>query len=224
MNIEEQLATRLDELAKQYRDIRARSQYDDLSDLSESDVHRQVTLTRAAIERSAPKESAYVKQVEDVLTRKNLFDGNKLALLAGIAESLSIDLRAGYLKTVEELIHGNLFSDFLEMATHLLDGGYKDAAAVVCGSTLESHVRQLCIKHGVSTTNTVSGKNSPKKADLLNSELVKANAYSLLDQKNVTAWLDLRNKAAHGHYGEYKKEQVAIMISGVMDFITRNAA
>jgi hypothetical protein len=61
MNIEKQLAARLDVLAKQYRDIRARSQYDDLSDLPGSDVHRQVTLTRAAIERSAPKESAQTK-------------------------------------------------------------------------------------------------------------------------------------------------------------------
>jgi hypothetical protein len=45
-----------------------------------------------------------------------------------------------------------------------------------------------------------------------------------MDQKNVTAWLDLRNKAAHGHYEQYQKEQVALLISGVRDFITRNPA
>ena len=32
-------------------------------------------------------------------------------------------------------------------------------------------------------------------------------------RENVTAWLGLRNKAAHGQYGEYQKEQVALMIS-----------
>ena len=58
----------------------------------------------------------------------------------------------------------------------------------------------------------------------MNAELAGANVYSKLDQKNVTAWLDLRNKAAHGKYGEYTKEQVALLIQSVRDFITRNPA
>jgi hypothetical protein len=64
----------------------------------------------------------------------------------------------------------------------------------------------------------------PKKADGMNADLASAEVYSKLDQKNVTAWLDLRNKAAHGQYGEYNKEQVLIFISGVRDFITRTPA
>ncbi len=55
----------------------------------------------------------------------------------------------------------------------------------------------------------------------MNSELASATVYSKLDQKNVTAWLDLRNKAAHGQYSEYSKEQVALFIQSVRDFITR---
>lgn len=58
----------------------------------------------------------------------------------------------------------------------------------------------------------------------MNADLAGANVYSKLDQKNVTAWLDLRNKAAHGKYGEYTKEQVALLIQSVRDFITRNPA
>ncbi len=71
---------------------------------------------------------------------------------------------------------------------------------------------------------TVNGDLRPKKSDLMNSDLAKATAYSKLDQKNVTAWLDLRNKAAHGHYNEYQAAQVGMLISGVRDFITRNPA
>ncbi|MGA2715977.1 MAG: hypothetical protein ABSG41_22980, partial [Bryobacteraceae bacterium] len=59
------------------------------------------------------------------------------------------------------------------------------------------------------------------KADLLNSELTAASVYSKLDQKSVTAWLDLRNKAAHGQYSEYAKEQVLLMIQSVRNFISR---
>ncbi len=43
-------------------------------------------------------------------------------------------------------------------------------------------------------------------------------------QKNVTAWLDLRNKAAHGEYGKYEADQVGLMIDGIRDFITRHPA
>jgi hypothetical protein len=64
----------------------------------------------------------------------------------------------------------------------------------------------------------------PKKADSLTSELAAANAYSKLDQKSVTAWLDLRNKAAHGHYGDYTKEQVSLTIQSVRNFISRLSA
>ena len=91
-------------------------------------------------------------------------------------------------------------------------------------SSLESHLRQLCQKHEISTERDVEGSVRYKKADLLNSELVSNEAYSKLDQKSVTAWLDLRNKAAHGKYEEYEKEQVSIMIAGIRDFLVRNPA
>ena len=82
--------------------------------------------------------------------------------------------------------------------------GYKDAAAVLAGSTLEVHMRKLCDKHNVKTTSTGKSKN----AETLNMELAKAGAYTKLDQKNLTAWLGLRNNAAHGKYDEYTKDQV----------------
>lgn len=45
----------------------------------------------------------------------------------------------------------------------------------------------------------------------------------LLDQKNVTAWLGLRNKAAHGQYAEYNADQVRVMQSGVSEFNARTS-
>jgi len=55
----------------------------------------------------------------------------------------------------------------------------------------------------------------------MNADLTKADVYNKLDEKNVTAWLHLRNKAAHGKYDEYTKEQVNLQYSAVSDFITR---
>jgi hypothetical protein len=55
----------------------------------------------------------------------------------------------------------------------------------------------------------------------LNVDLTKANVYNKLDEKNVTAWLDLRNKAAHGSYTEYNLDQVKLLVSSIQDFISR---
>jgi hypothetical protein len=55
----------------------------------------------------------------------------------------------------------------------------------------------------------------------LNADLAKAGKYDKGDQKQVTAWLDLRNKAAHGKYTEYTKERVDLMLDGVRNFVSR---
>ena len=107
------------------------------------------------------------------------------------------------------------------MSKHLLDEKYKDPAAVMIGSVLEEHLRQLCSNNSVDTEIVKGTDRVPKKADLMNSDLVKAGIYGVLEQKNVTAWLDLRNRAAHGKYSEYTFEQVQLMYQGVLDFITR---
>jgi hypothetical protein len=67
----------------------------------------------------------------------------------------------------------------------------------------------------------IDGKGQHKRADLLNSELAAANAYGKGDLKNITAWLHLRNSAAHGKYADYTKDQVALLAQAVRDFITR---
>jgi hypothetical protein len=140
----------------------------------------------------------------------------------GILQAARDEIAGGWTTTVKAIVSAEIFSDFLEMASYLLTEGYKDAAAVMVGSVLEEHLRQLCRKAGIAMeTVRPSGDTVPQKADALNADLAKQNVYSLLDQKNVTAWLDLRNKAAHGKYNEYTKEQVNLMHQGVVEFMTR---
>ena len=90
------------------------------------------------------------------------------------------------------------------------------------GSVLEEHIRQLCLKNSIEISFEKDDKVVPLKADRLNNELAKAGNYNKLDQKNVTANLDLRNKAAHGHYTGYDKQQVKLMLDSVFNFITRH--
>jgi hypothetical protein len=145
-------------------------------------------------------------------------NGYRLQCLIGTIEALRKDYKAGALAPIQELIRAEVFDDFLEMSEHLLDQGYKDPAAVVIGSVLEQHLRKLCDCFKIPTQ--LNGK--PKKADQLNSELAAKKVYEKLDQKSVTAWLDLRNDAAHGRYDKYGAEQVRLLLLGVRDFINRS--
>lgn len=138
-----------------------------------------------------------------------------------ILQSLRHEVENGWLTTFKSLVTAEVFSDFLEMSKYLLDEKYKDPAAVMIGSVLEEHLRQLCSINSVDTFSIKGTDTIPKKADLLNADLTKAGVYGVLEQKSVTAWLDLRNRAAHGKYSEYTIEQVQLMYQGVLDFIMR---
>jgi len=146
---------------------------------------------------------------------------SSLPAFAGIARAMQHDIALGHLPDVRSLVRADVFADFLEMAEYLLDEGYKDPAAVLVGGVLQDHLRNLAIARGLSTHTTKDGKQLPKKADQLNADVARAGAYGKLDQKSVTSWLDLRNKAAHGRYGEYTNAQVGLMLQGVLDFLVR---
>lgn len=180
------------------------------------DVRALRTRLAAGVDRLAPSNSTYVRDAR-ALKGDDWFVAQRLA---GILNALRDDYSAGFMSTVEELVHADLFADFLDMAQELVSKNYKDAATVIAGSVLEEHLRKLARLNAVLT----KAGSSQKKADTINADLVKAGAYNKLEQKNVTAWLGLRNDAAHGNYGNYTSSQVNGMLANVRDFITRHPA
>lgn len=150
----------LDAVIKEHADALGRSQYDDASDvISDTDIRSLQTRCLAAIQRAAGKDSVYYERALAINETNNHTYGH-VAEQIGVAKSLLSDIQNGYLKSLEEIIHGDIFADFLEMADHLNSNGYKDAAAVIAGSTLEAHLRQLCTKCSVSTA---AGGNPRKR-------------------------------------------------------------
>lgn len=138
-----------------------------------------------------------------------------------ILQAVRAELAGGWLFTVKGLVAAEVFADFLEMAEHLLEQSYKDPAAVMAGSVLEEHLRQLCAKHAIPLTERRGNDDVPKKPDRLNADLAGADVYNKLEQKQITAWLDLRNKAAHGDYGSYTDDHVRQFLAGLISFTNR---
>jgi hypothetical protein len=217
---QKEVINQIEALLGRWRSLVSRSQFKDNSDLPSNEVASINTLMSDCICRFAPAGSQHRESAREILKSYGVDSASCVRRLAGVLDALRISYESGYLATVSELIHADVFTDFIEMADYLLSEEYKDPAAVIIGSVLEEHLRQLAHKSGVD----VNVGSRPKKADLLNADLAAQSVISKLDQKSITSWLDLRNKAAHGKYNEYTKDQVVLHLQGIRDFIARNPA
>ena len=211
----------LDNILMDYNSIKSKAINDDLSgNVSIEEITTLLTKSKAAITRISSNKSEYYKDIEATLKKSNIWEGDKLRRIIGTVTALKNDLQNDYLKSLNDIIQSEVFSDYLEMAEHLLSEGYKDPAAVLIGSTLESHLRELCKTNGIIIEVTNSkGNLVPKKADLINSDLAKASCYSSAYQKQIVAWFSIRNSAAHGKYSDYTNEEIRLMLQGVRQFI-----
>lgn len=214
----EEILAQIDAALGFYELGRQISEHVDPSVRDKTYASEMITRLAAAIGRLSPPDSQYRDNAQAALKTYGPNNAYIIPILAGALKALRADYAAGHLRRVEQLVQAELFADFLEMAEYLLDQGYKDAAAVLVGGVLEEQLRKMCIKNGISV---LSG-GRPKKADSLNADLAGASVLNKLDQKSVTSWLDLRNKAAHGQYSEYTADQVGVMLQGVRDFATRH--
>jgi hypothetical protein len=229
VDLTSQIIKRIDEVRNEYSNFcNDLSKLPKAKEINDPEYYYFLSRFESIIEGLPKIDNAYKRGSDQVKERNYLSHGNQIRLnmIDSILDALKSDISQGYLASIGEIIHADLFADFAEMAEHLLEEGYKDPAAVIIGSVLEEHLRKLCLKNPPLQIDAVDSKGvtKPKKADLLNSELTAASVYGKLDQKSVTAWLDLRNKAAHGQYTEYDKKQVELLLQSVRDFITRHPA
>jgi hypothetical protein len=184
-------------------------------------IAEAVTLLMACTERLGRVGSFYRENAANIYKLAGHPTYSQLIPLAGNLRALRADFEAGRLRSLEELVHAEVFADFLDMCRYYLRSGHKDAAAVISGSVLEEHLRKLAIKAGVPL---VDEKGEHRKIESINAELAKASVYGGPDQKQVTASLSLRNYAAHGDYTQYELGQVKVMVDAIADFIRRHPA
>jgi hypothetical protein len=117
-------------------------------------------------------------------------------------------------------VHAEVFEDFLDMAAELLQGGYASSAAVLAGSVLEEHVRQLAAASGIAPASA----GRPVAFDTLATNLTKLTTIFETERKAVVAWYGLRTAGAHGRHAEVFADDVERMIPGIRDFMVRHPA
>lgn len=141
-----------------------------------------------------------------------LSDADKIQ---GILKSVKDDLEHDCLFELKSLIEAEIFDDFLEQAEYLIQAGYYQPAAVIIGCVLEDGLRKLCERAEVELPDR-------PKLDWMNAQLVKKNVYNKLIQKQITANAEIRNKAAHGKWNEFTKEDVIRFLDWTRDFMSRH--
>jgi hypothetical protein len=153
--------------------------------------------------------------------------------LAGVVTALYKDYLHDRLDTFAEIVRGEIYADFISLATHLLEEDRKgnasvNAAAVLTGGVLEEHLRNLCAKATPPIPldyKDCKGNPHRKTLEKLNTDLKAAGVYPTGDFKLIVGWTDIRNQAAHKtglNQADHKK--VELMLIGVRDFIVRYPA
>lgn len=189
--------------------------------MEEYDARRVATRARAAIRRYAPPRSAYEEDAADVVAADGVGDQWRAEQLAAIVHALRDDYQGGGLTAVEEIVHADLFDDFLDMANELLSKGFIGPAAVLAGTVLEEQLRKLATKHEVDTAD---GKGRAKSVEGLGVDLRKATVITEVQRKSVTAWYAQRTEGAHGRHENLNDGEVERAIEGIRDFVARHPA
>jgi len=135
------------------------------------------------------------------------FDGYEsgLQVCRAILTAAREDYVGGYLFDVRALAKAEVLSDALAQGRELLAAGYKDPACILARVALEVALAEAADKRGIARG----------KIDKMNAELCKAGHYNMAKQKQVTAWADIGNKAAHGEWDAYTDNDARAMLDGV---------
>ena len=167
------------------------------------------TAALAFLGRVMSKQSEYYTRFAEGI-KHGYFGGAETA--HAILKAAKSDFDGGYLFDTRKRIEAEVFDDFLEQAEGLLKDGYFQVAAVIAGAVLEDGLRKLCVAKSIPLA-------ANPKLDAMNADLAKAGVYDKLVQKQVTWLADLRNKAAHGEWNKFKRDDVEAMLKSVRQFM-----
>lgn len=156
------------------------------------------------LDRSFGRESVHFVSLSK---HCDVFNGweHQFEVCRSIFKAAREDYEGGYLFSVRALVKAEVLSDAFQQARELLASDYKDPACILCRVALEAALKELCdrkkIPHG--------------KLDKMNADLCKAGMYNMAKQKQITAWAEIGNKAAHGEWNQYTSNDAQAMLDGV---------
>jgi hypothetical protein len=153
--------------------------------------------------------------------QKHVAGYNNLGWAIGVLKGIGEDFERNLLTTSVAEIEYEISCDYLDEAKGLLGSqGVSDSnlttAAVLTGIGLERRLRRLWAENNASGS---EASDRTKRLGALIDELKKANIVTEAKAKQLRAWADIRNHAAHGDHDQFSIADLRYMIDGVKNFL-----
>lgn len=176
------------------------------------------------LDQLVPRNSVHRNTAEHFNTVKNRVDSLQFGIqfLKAIAE----DFEHGFLDDLGEQVEAEIAADYLGQAESLVESDERNRissapAAVLAGAVLEKALRSMC-EHLSPLEATVSSAGKCLTLNPLIDALRKRDAFNEVMAKQLRAWADVRNSAAHGKFDDFTTEQVKAMVAGIATFLAQH--
>ena len=153
---------------------------------------------------------------ENFKTAYNLFHGYEYEFenVKGVFLAAKSDFEGGFGTTLEALVSGEIFGDFVGLAKEALSNDKKDVAAVLACAALEDALKRYAVGQGIS----VDGKEMTDIVNALKSKgLVGGAQKSLLETMPK-----IRNFAMNADWSKVTPQDVGSVIGYTEQFLLQN--
>lgn len=179
--------------------------------------------TKAAtlVSHVLPKDNIHIASVEGLTQLTPTAEHMEWA--TGFLKAVKNDLESGFLDGLATVIEAEIAADYMGQAEQLLGEGQTGKfdhvpAAVLSGAVLEKALRRLCGQQQPPIP-VVNASGDHKTLNPLIDDLKKAVVFNELKAKQLRAWADIRNKAAHGDFEQFNRGDVDQMLKGIGNFL-----
>jgi len=168
-----------------------------------------------------PPTHAHQKTFESFSKIKN--DINHLQRGISTLKALKEDFEKGFLCDLLLQVESEIAGNYMGQAENLLKEGQTGKfdhvpAAVLSGAVLEKALRAFCDKQEPPIL-TRKQNGEPKSLNPLVDDLKKAGVFNEAKAKQLRAWADIRNHAAHGEFDQFTRKDIEQMIKGIKNFL-----
>jgi hypothetical protein len=147
----------------------------------------------------------HASEARKILHEKHWSDYSKVTDVAGLIESARDLVANGFVGQMKFLLHAEVFATMIEQAKALLDAGHLIPSAVLGRIVMENWLKDQAERAGIEVPESA-------KASGINDSLKKAEVFSVPKWRQVQAYLDVGNAAAHGQAESFSREDVARLL------------
>ncbi len=216
----EHILSELDGILERFRELSGMDNGRPADGSSGDDLRVLIKKAITAVRKISGSESDYTMAIAAVAEEKEGTPGRE-GLVFGVVKALRDDIRHGRFQPVSDPVFfdAGTFGGFLNVAMQQLSRGDYKAAAVLAGSTLETHLRKLASRNGLDFEDP-DGK--PLPVDQVVQDLVESGVMDGEERRRVEDWLALREAASADKTEQISADQIGAMIAGVKAFLVRN--